>query len=496
MNRPIRNVAIACMLLFLALMINATYLQYWQASDLTSLAKHPDNQRVRIANYSELRGAITVAGKPIAESRESKDQYKYLRTYPLAREYAALTGFFGYEFGPMGIEASQNSILAGQDPRLFVNRLVELLRNQSTQGGTVELTINPAAQKAAYDGLRALGTNVQGAVVAIEPSTGKILAMVSSPSYDPNKLASHDFTAVANTWQNLVANPLSPLNNNAIEQRLPPGSTFKLITAAAALESGRFHEDSKVKGGPSLTLPLTTKRLVNENGETCGGDPITLKQALEVSCNVSFGWLGLQLGADALRAQADKFGFGTTPFHDLDDSLTSQVPSVFPSNPDAPETAFSAIGQFDVAATPLQMAMVAAGIANDGEVMAPYLVDQVKSADLEVLDSTAPKVLNAHAISAATARELTDMMVGVVDNGTGTNAQIPGISVAGKTGTAQSLANRPPYAWFVSFAPANSAPKVAVAVLVQNAGVDRGDISGNGLAAPIARRVMQAVLGQ
>jgi penicillin-binding protein A len=496
MNRPIRNLATAFLVLFLALMVNVTYLQYWQAGDLNSLAKHPDNQRVRISAYSQLRGAITVGGKPVAESRESDDRYKYQRVYPLGRQYAALTGFFAYSYGPMGIEASQNDVLSGEDSRLFVNRVVDLFRNQSTQGGTVSLTVNAAAQQAAFDGLRALGENVQGSVVALEPSTGKILAMVSSPGYDPNRMATHDFAAADRTWARLIANPLSPLNNRAIEERLPPGSTFKLVTAAAALETGEYQPDTLVKGGTRLDLPQTTVDLVNQGGSGCGGDPITLQQALEVSCNVSFGSIGLKIGDDALREQAEKFGFGQTYFHDLDDSLTRQVMSVFPPDPNKPQTAQSAIGQFDVQATPLQMAMVAAGIANRGTVMEPYLVDEIKSADLEVVDKTTPKVLTKRAMSPANADELTDMMVGVVDNGTGTNAQIPGVRVAGKTGTAQSAPDRPPYAWFVSFAAAGSDPKVAVAVLVQNAGVDRGEISGNGLAAPIAKAVMEAVLGR
>ena len=500
MNRPIRNLAVACLVLFLALMINVTYLQYWQSDDLTSLSKHADNTRVRKANYSQPRGAITAGNKVIAESREVDDQYKYLRFYPAGPQYAAISGFFAYSFGPTGIEATQNDVLSGEDPKLFAKRVVDLLRNEPTQGGTIATTINPAAQQAAFDGLRALGENVQGSVVALEPSTGRILAMVSSPSYEPNNLASHDFVNVEKVWKRLIANKLSPLNNRAIEETLPPGSTFKLITSAAALESGKYDPDTRVKGGASLDLPLTSKNLVNEGGSSCGGDPITLRQALEVSCNVSFGWLGLKLGAEALREQARKFGFEQVYFHDLDDALTSQASSEFVGIdgelPDKPQTAFSAIGQSNVRATPLQMAMVAAGIANGGRVMRPYLVDEIKSADLEVIDKTTPKILTRRALSPTHASELTDMMVSVVDNGTGTNAQIPGIRVAGKTGTAQSAADRPPYAWFVCFADAGNDPKVAVAVLVQNAGVDRGEISGNGLAAPIAKRVMEAVLGR
>ena len=495
MNRPIRNLAIGCLVLFLALLINVTYLQYLQSDNLTSLGKHPDNRRVLDAAFSRPRGSIVVKGKEVAQSEKSDDQYKYQRLYPLGRQYAQITGFFSRDWGVGGIEATQNSVLSGDDSKLFVNRVIDLIGNGDPQGGSVSLTINPQAQKAAYDGMRALGDNVRGAVVALEPSTGKVLAMVSSPSYDPNRLASHDFAAVSKAHAALLDNDLQPLNNRAIETVLPPGSTFKLVTAAAALESGKYEPDTMVPGGARLALPQSSKFLVNENGSTCGGDKITLTRALQVSCNVSFGAIGMKIGDDAIRDTAEKFGFGERYFFDLDDSLTRQAESRFPEDPDAAQTALSAIGQFDVAATPLQMAMVGAGIANGGTVMKPYLVDEIRSHDLEVVDKTTPEPLTSNAVSAATARKLTDMMVAVVDNGTAVNAQIPGVKVAGKTGTAQSEANRPPYAWFVSFAPADN-PTVAVAVLVENAGVDRGEISGNGLAAPIAKAVMEAVLNQ
>lgn len=495
MNKPIRNLAVACMLLFVALLVNATYVQYWQADDLTSLSQHPDNKRVRDAEFARERGAILVRGKAVAESNKSDDAYKFQRAYPEGPEYAHLTGFFSRDWGLGGVEATQNGILSGSDSKLFVNRVIDLVDNQSPKGGSVTLTVDPAAQKAAYDGLRALGDNVRGAVVAIEPSTGKILAMVSSPSYNPNRLATHDFTEVGQAKQRLEENSLSPLNNRAIEEVLPPGSTFKLVTAAAALDSGKYNPDTKVPGGASLDLPQTTKDLVNESRGSCGGE-ITFTKALQVSCNVSFGDVGLKVGADKIRDTAEKFGFGKRIFTDLDDSLTRQALSRFPEDPDPPQTALSAIGQFDVASTPLQMAMVAAGIANDGVVMKPYLVDEIKSPKLDVLDKTDPEPMpDQPAMSSSASRDLRQMMVAVVEDGTGRTAQIPGVDVAGKTGTAQSSPDRPPYAWFVSFAPAET-PAVAVAVLVQDAGVARDQISGSGLAAPIAKAIMEAVIGK
>ncbi len=495
MNKPIRNLAVGCMVLFLALLVNATYVQYWEADDLASLSKHPDNRRVRDAEFSRERGAILVGGKAVAESNKSKDAYKFQRYYPQAKMYAHLTGYFSRDWGLGGVEATQNSILSGSDSKLFVNRVVDLADNQSPKGGSVSLTINPAAQKAAYDGLQALGSDAVGAVVAIEPRTGKILAMVSTPTYNPNRLASHDFSTVGPTKQRLEKAAGKPLDNHAIEDVYPPGSTFKLVTAAAALSSGRWNPTSKIIGGPTLDLPQTSTNLPNEAGLPCG-NRITLTQALMFSCNVSFGYLGLQLGDDELRAQAEKFGFGTRTFRDLDDSLTRQAISRFPAKPDAPQTALSAIGQYDVAATPLQMAMVAAGIANDGTVMRPYLVDEIKSPKLENIGKTDPEAMpDQPAMSSSAARDLRQMMVQVVQGGTARSAQIPGVEVAGKTGTAQRGADQAPYAWFTSFAPA-STPSVAVAVFVDDPSVPRGEISGAGLAAPVAKAVMEAVIGK
>jgi peptidoglycan glycosyltransferase len=487
MNKPIRTMSIVCLLLFMGLLLNSTYLQYLQAEELNS---RNDNKRVRDAEFSRERGAILVRGRSIAESKPVDDQFEFQRTYPQPEKYAHITGYYSYTYGRNAVELTQNDILSGSDPRLFVNRVVDMFGNTQPKGGDVTLTIDPQAQDAAYDGLRELGRDVKGSVVALDPSTGAIQAMVSSPSYDPGELSSHNLSAIQRNWERLTTNENRPMTNRGIQEVLPPGSTFKLVTAAAALSSGQYKPDSLVPGGTSLDLPQTDTDLVNEGGSDCGGQKITLSQALEVSCNVSFGYLGLTLGADTLEEQAQKFGFGEKYL----DDLNGQVESRFPENPDDPQTALSAIGQFDVAATPLQMAMVTAGIANGGTVMKPYLVDEVRSPDLDVLDKTNPEPFR-NAVSSSAARDLTQMMIEVVDQGTGATAQMPGVKVAGKTGTAQSAPDRPPYAWFVSFAPADD-PEVAVAVLVEDAGVERNAISGSGLAAPIAKRVMEAVMNE
>ncbi len=486
MNKPIRTMAIVCLALFLALLVNSTYLQYLQADELNS---RNDNKRVRDAEFARERGDITVAGNAVAVSRESDDQFEYQRVYPQPSKFAHLTGYYSYTYGRSAVELTENEILSGSDPRLFVNRVVDLVGDAQPEGGSVSLTIDPQAQTEAYSGLRALGENVTGSVVALDPDTGGILAMVSSPTYNPNVLASHQLSEVQEAYERLNEDPDRPLLNRGIQEIYPPGSTFKLVTAAAALSSGKYQPGSLVPGGATLDLPQTDTPLVNESGGSCGAERITLTQALAVSCNVSFGFLGLDLGASALNEQAEKFGFGGDYLEDLN----GQVPSVFPEDPDEPQTALSAIGQFEVAATPLQMAMVTAGIANGGTVMRPYLVDEVRSPDFEPLAKTSPEAFRSEAITSSVAQDLTQMMIAVVDRGTATPAQIPGIKVAGKTGTAQSAPERPPYAWFVSFAPADD-PQVAVAVLVEDAGVARDAISGSGLAAPIAKRVMQAVI--
>jgi penicillin-binding protein A len=483
MNRPIRTLAIGCLVLFAMLLININYVQVIKANDLND---QNTNKRARDAECSRERGPILVGGDTVAESVPSNDSLKFSRKYSQTDLYAPVTGFFSCFYGTSGVENSENSILSGSDERLFVNRMIDLVGNDQPKGGSVLLTINAKAQQAALDGLKALPGDTKGAVVALNPETGAILAMVTQPTYNPNLIAAHDVNAAKRVYDRLNADPNKPMLNRAAQEIYPPGSTFKLITAATALSNG-YTPETTVKGGTQLDLPLSSDTLKNENGSDCGGTQITLTQALQVSCNVSFADLGLKLGADKLRDQAEKFGFN----EDVLDELPAAT-SDFPTDIDEPETALSAIGQFDVAASPLQMAMVTAGIANGGAVMRPYVVQQVRSPDLEVLDEANPEVLH-QAISSSVADDLTQMMVDVVDSGTGVNAQIPGIPVAGKTGTANSSTDRAPYAWMVTFAPADS-PQVAVAVIVEQTGVDRGEISGNGLAGPIARSVMEAVI--
>jgi peptidoglycan glycosyltransferase len=486
MNRPLRRIALALMLLFALLFANLNYLQAVESQELNG---KPGNSRILLSEYDRQRGSILVAGRPIAASVATKDELKYLRRYSQGPLYAHTTGFYSFVYGATGIERAMGSILAGTDDRLFVRRFIDTISGKDPQGGTVALTLDPRAQQAADKGLAALGNGVRGSVVAIDPTTGRILAFVSRPSYDPNPLASHDGEKLRQAYERLDKDPDKPLLSRAIARTYPPGSTFKLVTAAAALSSGRFTPDGQVPGPARLALPDTSISLPNYDGKPCergGGDTTTLTNALRRSCNTTFASIADKLGDDALREQARKFGFGTKLEIPMD-----VADSVFPDELNRPQTALSSIGQFDVRATPLQMAMVVAGIANRGVVMKPYIVEQILAQDLTQIDDTRREELST-AVAPEVAQQLTAMMVDVVENGTGTNARIKDVRVAGKTGTAQQGNGRPPHAWFVSFAPADN-PQVAVAVVIEDGG-GRDEVSGNQLAAPIAKAVMEAVL--
>jgi penicillin-binding protein A len=485
MNRPIRTLAIGCLVLFGLLLANINYVQVFKADGLN---ERTNNKRARDAECARERGPILVGRDAIARSEPSSDSLKFQRRYSEVELYAPLTGFFSCIYGSRALEASQNSVLSGSDSRLFLNRFIDLIGNEQPKGGSVSLTIDPQAQQAAFDGLTALGPGTQGAVVALDPETGAILAMVSTPTYNPNLVANHDPELARQALERIDDAEDDRALNRATQDVWPPGSTFKLVVAAAALSNG-YEPQSLVKGGRVFDLPESTDTIQNEGGSDCGGQEITLTEALAVSCNVAFADLGAKLGDDILRDQAEAFGWG-------DDDYLEELPMVasrFPDELNEPETAISSIGQFEVAATPLQMAMVAAGIANGGAVMKPYIVEQVRSPDLDVLDEADPTV-NSQAVSESVADELTQMMVEVVEEGTADEVQIDGISVAGKTGTANSAEERNPYAWMVSFAPADDA-QVAVAVFIEQApGINRADISGGGVAGPIAKQVMEAVV--
>lgn len=476
MNFPLRRVAVACLVLFGLLLVNVTYLQAVRADELRN---KPGNVRALYKEYEHQRGPIVVDGKKIAYSKATKDDLKYKRVYRDGPLYAPVTGYYSL-FDSTGIEQAQDDVLAGTDSRFFMRRLVNMASGERPKGGSVVLTLNAEAQRAAFQDIKQHG---EGAAVALDPQTGDVLAMASSPSYDPNRFASHESEKVKSAYDELQSRDTNPLLSRSISQVYAPGSTFKVVTAAAALSSQKYSPSSVLPAPEVLNLPQTDKSLQNFEGEIC--DPsgsMSLTAALEMSCNTAFAHLGMQLGPKTLRKQAKAFGFS----HTFDVPMRT-APSVFSQDSlSKPATAYSAIGQQNVRTTPMQMAMVAAGIANDGVVMKPNLVDEIQAPDLETVEQPRPEEYG-RAVSPEVAQQLTDMMKLVVQQGTGTAVQLPGTTVAGKTGTAEPS---PENAWFISFAPAQN-PRVAVAVAVPHAGSTGGEV-----AAPIAKDIMQAVLQQ
>ena len=486
MTRAIRRISLVLAILLVALMVNITLIQVFRSDDYRARA---DNQRVILDEYGRQRGPILTGPDAVALSEETRGSLKWLRVYPEGEQYASVTGFYSLVYGATGLERTENGVLSGSSDLFFVDRLQQLIAGAQPRGGAVTTTIDPAAQAAAWAGMQ--GT--RGAVFAIEPSTGRVLAQVQSPSFDPNILSSHDPAAIRDYYEELLNDPDQPLINRPIVALNPPGSTFKLVTAAAALSSGRFTMDSVLPGPAEYDLPLSERTLRNWTGEECApGGEITLEQALAVSCNTAFAWLGNELGADALREQSELFGFD----YKFEIPLRAAT-SRFPENPDEPQTAISAIGQFDVRATAMQMAMVVAGIGNNGVVMVPYLVQEIRAPDLTILRTADPSIFRT-ALSPEDAAQMQQMMVAVVEEGTAGVLQgiVDGagnpVLVGAKTGTAQTGRDgEQPISWMVARAPATN-PSIAVAVVVEDGG--QTELSGGALAGPIARAVIEAAL--
>jgi penicillin-binding protein A len=488
MNTSLRRIAVTIMALIVLLLANATLTQVFKADGLRA---DPRNQRVLLDEYSRQRGQISAGGQLLAYSVSTEGRFRFLRVYPNPFAYAPVTGFYSLSYSSAGLERAEDTILNGSDQRLFGRRLADFFTGRDPRGGNVATTINPQVQQAAWDAMEdgCNGRPCKGAVVALEPSTGKVLAMVSSPSYDPNLLATHDIQAQSAAWQQLRDNPDSPLLNRAISETYPPGSTFKVITTAAALQSGAT-ENTQLTAAPRIALPDSTATLENYGGAACGAGPTaSLHDAFAKSCNTAFVQLGINTGADKLRSTAMAFGLDTPP-----PTIPLQVSqSTVGPIADAAALGMSSIGQKDVALTPLENALVAATIANKGVTMQPYLVDSLKGPDLANISTTAPRE-ERRAVSEQVANTLTDLMV-AAEQVTQQKGAIAGVQIASKTGTAEhgtDPRNTPPHAWYIAFAPA-SAPKVAVAVLVENGG-DRLSATGGALAAPIGRATIAAAL--
>jgi penicillin-binding protein A len=496
MNAPLRRVGVVVFMLFALLFVNLNYRQVVKADDYRN---DDHNGRLQVAEYQRARGNIINAkGEAVASSQATGDSLRFLRVYPFKEQYAHLVGYKPVNLAATDVEKLHNLFLAGQADSQAVDRFLAMFSGKKPPGGNVLLTLSKAGQAAAWDQLTHNQKNAQkGAVVMLDPATGALLASVSMPSYDPNLLSTHDTAAAAAAYDRLDKDPNKPLNNRALSETAPPGSTFKVITAAAGLANG-LNGSSVITGGASYELPQTTQVFRNASGVNCP-DQITLKQALTVSCNTAFMRLGVeQIGPDKLKATAQAFGFESEPkmIGDEDHNYLDCVPSRTggmngpDGRVDPPALAQSAIGQRDVRMTPLQGALIAATVANGGKQMQPYVIDSLQTADLASAGKTSPKVARTP-INGQVAGELRDMMTSVVENGTAKRAQIAGVQVGGKTGTAENAEDAADHGWFIGFAMKGGTPVAAVAVFLENAGK-----GGSAEAARIGGQVMKAYIDE
>jgi len=500
MNAPLRRVGVVVMVLFGLLFANLNWVQAYKADEYRT---SPYNRRVILDEYKRERGIIMLAGgQKLGASTATPDELKYLRTYPLKEKYAHLIGYKPVNIGATGIEQSENEFLAGTSDKLFGDRFRDLFTGEQTAGGNVLLTISPTAQDVAFKELAENRRGVKkGAVVALDPETGAVKALVSMPSFDPNPITSHDTGAAQKAYQALLDNPDKPLNNRATSEINLPGSVMKVVVSAAALENGATL-DTQLVGGSGYQAPGTTHVIHNAPGVNCP-DSITLFQALTVSCNTAFARLGVELGSKKLTDTATRFGFYQSQLTvgRLDGKGIAAGPPVAEGvlgklttssgGDDKPTIAQSSIGQQNVKITPMQGAMMAAAVANGGKQMRPYVVQQLLGADTTSFYVADPKPLQ-QSCDPRIASQLQQMMISVVQNGTGKQARISdiaGVQVGGKTGTAETGESDDSHGWFVGFALKDGRPVAAVAVFLENAGK-----GGSAEAARIAGQVMRGVI--
>lgn len=481
MNAQIRKIFVVVLIMFAMLGLAVTNTQFISAPSLNA---DPRNVRTNLHAAEIDRGPIIVEKTAIASS-ELDDDNHYTRVYDQGSLYVSATGYFSsVGYGSTGIEAAQENVLDGQSQTLLGQRLRNLLTGEQRQGGGVELTLRASMQEAAA---AALGDR-KGAVVALDAKTGAILALYSSPSFDPNALASRDAGEVQDAYATLDADPKNPMLNRTISERYAPGSTFKVLTAIALIENGIANPDTRMDSPVSTTLPGTNTEVSNIESSTCGDGKPTLTEAFARSCNTTFVLASEKLTTQQLTDVTKRFGFG----HEQEIPLTV-IPSVFPSDADSAQLAMSSIGQYTVQATPMQMAQVAQTIANGGQMMSPYLIKQIVDADNQTIRKT--KATEAgRPISADTASKVTGMMQAVVSQpyGSGTPMALPNVSVAAKTGTAETGEGDRANAWAIGFAPADN-PQIAFAVIVEgdetNPTPHGGDVAG-----PVAKAVLEAGL--
>ena len=480
MNQAIRRTWLAAAGVFILLVGSLTYVQYFHADALTA---NPWNSRQLYDEYGSARGSILVNGSPIAQSVPTDDSFGYQRQYSQTDEYAALTGYFSMVYGSTGLESALNDELSGKSDSQFYDRIAQMFSNQETRGASVELTIDPKLQAKATEWMQ----GHKGSIVAMNPKTGEIKAMVSTPSYDPNQLAAHDSKSVIQAYSELNQDQDKPLFNRSIGGDLySPGSTFKIMDAVAALESGKYNKDSTLDNPQNLPLPGTSTTLPNYvNGQCSTRDKASIQWALEQSCNTPFAQIAMDLGEDKIAKTAQNFGYGQK----LNIPM-SVTPSNFPSGMSKSELALSSIGQYDVKTTPLQVAMMSSAIANNGVQMKPNMVKAVRSNSLSTLYDFSAEQLR-QSTSPDVAHQVRDWMVSDVDNGIASGAKIDGTKVAGKTGTAETGTAGNNEAWFTGFAPADD-PQLAVAIVYE----DVDAVTGAQLTSPGAKQLFEAVLNQ
>jgi penicillin-binding protein A len=500
MNTPLRRVGLAMLAMIVLLLANATYIQVVKADDYRN---DPRNQRVLLEEYARQRGRIITSDEVIiANIKGTNDRLKFQRTYTNGPMYAPVTGFYSVRYGATGLERAEDEILNGSDDRLFVRRLSDLITGRDPRGGNIVTTINSKVQKAAYQAMTSSG--YKGAVVAIKPDDGQILAMVSTPSFDPNGLAVHDGDDQEAAYKRFDTNKNKPMLNRAIQDNYAPGSTFKLVTASTALEDGKDQNYQLtaapgidvITGDPCDPSDGSSRCLSNFAGSACGsGQTATMATAIQLSCNTAFAQLASQEGADKLRDQAVKYGIGqsdlTIPMSVVPSCIGPQSDGNCLNIVDKAALYQSGIGQRDVRLTALQNAVIAGTIANGGDRMRPQLVQKVLAPDLSVISDYESED-EGEAISSGNADQLRDMMI-LSEEHTGGDGKHGDLTVASKTGTAETGAdpkNTPPYAWYVAFAPADN-PKVAVAVIVESTDVAA---TGGKLSAAIGRATMDAAL--
>lgn len=485
MTRQIRQLGIGLIVCFTILFVQLNRLTVFEAAKLND---NPHNTREILRDFSRPRGTIVTAdGTVVAESVPSGDQFKLQRRYPEGPLFAQLTGYYSFTLGSSGVEKTYNDALAGRTLDLRLQDLGDLFVDKDRVGDVI-LTVRADLQRIAAD---ALGDR-EGSVVALDPRTGAILAMVSTPTYDPNLLADHDTGAAAAVITALDQDREKPRVARTYQERFFPGSTFKVVTATAGLASGTVTPDEpSYPVTTGYTPPLTNRPIGNFDGASCGG---TLFEILRRSCNSSFAQMGVDLGPDQMVDTAEAFGFNQPVPIDLTGPARSTFPAKERFDRNTPALAQSAIGQNEVQATPLQMALVAAAVANDGKVMVPHVLQEVRDVDGRTVDEYDVEEWRT-AMDPGVAATMREAMLGVVRSGTATRLAVPGFAVGGKTGTAQVGSNPPrSHAWIIGFGgPEGEAPTIAVAVIVEGQ-EGNSEQTGGRVSAPIAQAVLRAYL--